>query len=147
MHRFYNFLHKRSFTMENTQERDAELYRAYRRFMNELNTSHREAVKAAVNSPASRYYVSPNYLYREILRRERSKQCNANTPSRYVKHSVYDKLYSDYLSMRDRPLSRGLSMEAICDLLVNRPAPSFFIGEKRGDEVIKSFRGRSKFLP
>ena len=126
--------------MDNRFERDAELFALYRRFMRETNTTHAEAVRAAVNSPASRFWVSPNYLYREIHRR-RQGECHPLC-RRLRKSGLYERLYDDYLHMRERPLCRDLSMEAMCDLLVNRPAPSFFLSEKRGDEIIRRFRTR-----
>lgn len=126
--------------MENIKERDAELFASYCRYIRNNNTTHAQAVRAAVNSPASRYWVSPNYLYREIVRRRHGDSLH---PARkHRKTDIYDQLYVDYLDMRLRPLYRNLSMEALCDLLVNRPAPSFFISEKRGDEIIKRCRQR-----
>ena len=121
--------------MDNRQERNAELYALYRKFMRFPHSTHSEAVRAAVNSPASRYWVSPNYLYRMIVDKQHG---GSHSPRRRQKKSgLYDRLYSDYLKMKEQPLCRNLSMEAICDLLVNRPAPSFFLSEKRGDEIIK----------
>ena len=124
--------------MDNTRERDAELYALYRKIMQKEKVTHTEAVRAAVNSPASRYWVSPNYLYREIQRRRHGSPHLLHRQTR--KSSLYERLYYDYLNIRDRPLTRNLSMEAICDMLVNRPAPSFFLSEKRGDEIIKGYR-------
>ena len=124
--------------MENTRERDAELFASYCRYIRNSNTTHAQAVRAAVNSPASRYWVSPNYLYREIIRRRQGD--SHEFVRKYRKSDLYDRLYDDYLHMRMRPLCRDLSMEALCDLLVNRPAPSFFLSEKRGNEIIKSYR-------
>ena len=131
-------MQNQSITMDNTEERDAELYATYRKFMNELNTTHAEAVRAAVNAPASRYWVSPNYLYREIRRREQGRAGKLNRP--LCKSRLYDRLYSDYLSIRERPLYRNMPIYALCDFLVARPAPSFFLSEKRGDEIVKGFR-------
>ena len=122
--------------MDNTQERNSELYAAYIKLMREVNITHSEAVHRAVNSPASRYYVSPNYLYREILRRERGEE----TPQRartMRKTGIYDHLFSEYLSMKSRPIYNGLSKLALCDLVVNSPAPCFFLSDKRGDEIIR----------
>lgn len=126
--------------MDNTRERDAELFASYCRYIRNSNTTHAQAVRAAVNSPASRYWVSPNYLYREIVRRRKGETHDERRKLR--KSNLYDRLYTDYLTIRMRPLSRDLSMEALCDLLVNRPAPSFFLSEKRGDEIIKYYRLR-----
>ena len=129
--------------MENTQERDNELYAIYRRFMKEINVTHAKAVELAVKSPASRYWVSPNYLYREIRRREAGNEMKEKSRT-MRKSSVYDSLYSDYLTIRERPTYCGLSKLALCDLLVNRPAPSFFISEKRADEIIQGIRQSKK---
>jgi hypothetical protein len=126
--------------MDNTRERDAELFASYCRYIRNSNTTHAQAVRAAVNSPASRYWVSPNYLYREIVRRRKGETHDERRKLR--KSDLYDRLYADYLTIRLRPLCRDLSMEALCDLLVNRPAPSFFLSEKRGDEIIKYYRLR-----
>ncbi len=126
--------------MENTftKERDRELYATYLKFMNEINVTHSEAVALAVKSPASRYWISPDYLYREIRRRENATENSGIRKKRTLcKTEVYDQLYSDYLTIRMKPTYRKLSMQAICDLLVNRPAPSFFISPKRADELIK----------
>mgnify|MGYP006988895263 CR=1 FL=1 len=121
--------------MNNKHERDAELFALYRKLMRENHITHTEAVRAAVNSPASRFWVSPNYLYHEISNRR--KGCSHVRRREMKKTVLYDHLYSDYLKMKDRPLSRDLSLEALCDLLVNRPAPSFFLSAKRADEIIK----------
>ena len=160
--------------MENTKERDRELYAAYCRYISNANVNHAKAVALAVKSPASRYWVSPNYLYREIMKRENAEQCSkcrlelkmkkggAGKPlhckntacrcradpeagqmekARTMRKSVlYDILYSDYLSIKLRPTCRNLSKLTLCDLLVNRPAPAFFISEKRADEIINRHR-------
>ena len=159
--------------MENTQERNHELYEAYLKFMNEINVTHAEAVALAVKSPASRYWVSPNYLYREIRRRERMEKeekmaeknkrkkaeakkkegkgksaeseelkfCQRRCRKRMLRKSaLYDALYSDYLTIRMRPTYRNLPIQTVCDLLVNRPAPSFFLSEKRAEECINKSR-------
>lgn len=148
--------------MENTQERNHELYEAYLKFMNEINVTHAEAVALAVKSPASRYWVSPNYLYREIKRRERInkeekkdgkakrsksedlKYSKSGCRKRMLRKSaLYDALYSDYLTIRMRPTYRNLPIQTVCDLLVNRPAPSFFLSEKRAEECINESREMS----
>ena len=148
--------------MENTQERNHELYAAYLKFMNEINVTHAEAVALAVKSPASRYWVSPNYLYREIKRRERInkeekkdgkakrsksedlKYSKSGCRKRMLRKSaLYDALYSDYLTIRMRPTYRNLPIQTVCDLLVNRPAPSFFLSEKRAEECINESREMS----
>ena len=121
--------------MENIQERDAELRAIYRKFMHEVNVTHAEAVKAAVNSPASRYWVSPSYLYREILRRKAGKTTSVRRP--YGKTAVYDQLYSDYLTIRNNTLYKDMPLQMLCDLLVARPAPRFFLSEKRASEVVR----------
>lgn len=121
--------------MENIEERNAELRAIYRKFMHEVNVTHAEAVKAAVNSPASRYWVSPNYLYREILRRKAGKTTNMKRA--YGKTAVYDQLYSDYLSIRNKTMYKDMPLPMLCDLLVARPAPRFYMSEKRAEEVIR----------
>lgn len=121
--------------MTNTQERNAELYALYRKYMRKDHITHSEAVRAAVNSPASRFWLSPNYLY-YVFTTIRKGTCPC--PHRKQKKSpLYKQLYADFLELKERPLYRNLSMEAICDLLVSRPAPSFFLSEKRADEIIK----------
>lgn len=164
--------------MENTKERDRELYAAYRRFLGEANVNHAKAVALAVKSPASRYWVSPNYLYREIMKREKAERCMkcrqvskrkygkvGNTSlcsptacrcrsepedgkagkTRAMRKSIlYDRLYADYLSLRLKPTCRKLSILTLCDLLVNRPAPAFFISEKRAEEIINRQRTLKK---
>ena len=139
--------------MEDTKVRDRELYAAYRKFMNEINVNHAKAVALAVKSPASRYWVSPNYLYREIRKREKMEKdlqngkkpkkkrgCEGCKRRTFRKSSLYDSLYSDYLSIRLRPTYRDLPIQMVCDLLVNRPAPSFYLSEKRADEIIASLK-------
>ena len=114
------------------------------------------------------YHQTP--FYREIRKRERAEKAAKHTEKdskskkattegndseshsctersykprrKLTKSSVYDLLYSDYLSIRQRPTCRGLSMLAMCDLLVNRPAPSFFISTKRADECIASVKAK-----
>ena len=124
--------------MTNTQERNAELYALYRKYMREDHTTHSEAVRAAVNSPASRFWLSPNYLC--IVFSAIRKGSSPSPRRKLTKSPIYRQLYDDYLKLKDRPLYRNLPMEAICDLLVNRPAPSFFLSEKRADEIIRKVK-------
>lgn len=126
--------------MFNIEERNLELYKAYIRVCRTRNVSHNEAIRIAVNSPCSRYWISPDYVYREILAKINPNSSHIRCKPRVGKKSIYDQMFEEYKRLSKTPMFRGCSIFFISSFLVNRPAPNFCISYSRAKKIIERLR-------
>lgn len=124
------------------EERDNELYEAYKAAFRKRGMTHQKAIHAAINSQASRFWVSPCYIYRDILARIRG-YAGAGDPSsrrkhgcRKIREDLYDELYRAYLRLAESRYFKGCSPLFIVSFVVNRPAPKYYISYVRARNII-----------
>ena len=114
--------------------RDKELYIAYREHMRNRDIrSHQEAIKAAVKTRTSRFWISNLQAYREILRLKRGKPM-AHTRS--VRRRMIESIYSIYKELESKPAFRNCSVFFIVSFAVQQPAPEFYLSYSRATSII-----------
>ena len=124
-----------------TKERDREFYRAFLQAMRIPHISYEDAIDKAINSPTYRYWISADYLYRECLARERGynwypKRLNPR------RKALYDELYSQLQRMKQGAF-KGYSTYMLSTIVVNQPAPGFFIEHRHAKLIIQKFRNNN----
>ena len=123
-------------------ERNAELYQAYKMAMSERGMTHSRAVEIAIQSPSSRYWVSPLYVYREIrtrlrgyarrydpvMRRKKPRACKAD---------MYNELWEIYKRLREKTYFKGCSTYFLVSFVVNQRAPHYYLSYREGLVIIE----------
>lgn len=131
-------------------QRDEELYQAYKHAFLQPGMTHRQAIHQAINTPTSRYWVSPSYIYRDILSRIRGYNAKADPASRRKhgcrpsRHNLYDELYTIYRRLSRQRYFRGCSTYFLISFVVNRPAPQFYISYVRARNIIARKRKEAR---
>ena len=125
---------------ELTKERDRELYLIYLRGLREQNfRDMHEAADWVRSQPASKFYISSKALVNYICAIR-----NGNIPPRMHlwnerKVKMLYRMYGEY--MEKNPDCR-LPREQVCEILVEEPAPIFFIGHESCINAIRRERHR-----
>lgn len=120
-------------------ERDAELFLRYHEALkNDPTLTHQEAIRKAVKSPTSRYWVSFYEVYREILNivhgREFSKKMK---PSR---RKQIEDIYERYRELAAKPTFKDSSVYFIVQFAIAEPAPEFYLGYDRAQTIIQRIK-------
>ena len=126
--------------IELKQERDRELYLTYLRGLREqhFDFTH-EAADWARNQPASRFYISSRALVNYIGAMAHGSQPPAMFSQNRKKMKLLYDMYLEYMATTpDNKLSR----ERICEMMVNQPAPMFYIGHDSAMKIILRERQR-----
>lgn len=127
------------------RERDEELYNAFKKAYSRKGVTYDEAVKEAVNTPCSRYWVSPDYVYREVLARLKGYNWNKRRKKvRGTREKAYKDLYERFLNLTQRREFKGCSIRFISSFLVVHPAPSFLLSVRRAQDIISKIRNKRK---
>lgn len=123
------------------QQRDEELYQAYRKAFAQKGMTHNKAIRTAINTPTSRYWVSPAYVYREILARFRGYQAKYDPSSRRkqprpCRIHMHEELFRIYKQLAHKHYFRGCSTYFLVTFVVNHPAPSFHVSFRQAQRII-----------
>lgn len=128
------------------QEKDRELYSVFIKgiFEQDIATLY-DAVDWARNQPASKFFLSSKALSNYIGAKLRGSEIPKMHSQNKRKMTLLYQRYQDYIATHpDTTLSR----ERICELLVDEPAPMFFIGHEGALRAIlrERKRQRAEFL-
>lgn len=119
-------------------ERDKELYEAYRKAMRDRSVkSHQEAIEMAINSKASRFYISTFQAYRGILRIRRGEKKEGTRP---VRDRMINDIYERVKELSGRREFKGCSIFFITSFAVFQEAPSFYISYSRALSIISKLK-------
>lgn len=116
------------------EERDRALFDAYREAMGEHDfKTLKEAVNFVRNSPAPKWFTSPDRCAAEISRMIRGMRP-------FVRGRVRLKKYSDLLKAYKTacadPANELCCHYAICEKIVETPAPQWYLGYKQAFDII-----------
>lgn len=121
-------------------ERDMELYRVYLRGLREQHfSSLDEAADWVRMQPAPRFYISSKPLVSYI-----GARTNGTRPQKMFSQNEKKMkcLYNMYLDYIEQNPNHGMSREYICDILVDQPAPCFYISRESARRIIQRERKR-----
>lgn len=110
-----------------SSERNGDLYEAYKRKRKELGEhvkymTRRAVVQLTVESPAKKFYVTPETALKIINRVDKT-----GSPGKFkdVTQSKFIEIHTRYHEIRSKnPL---LSKYALADMVVNSEAPKFYL--------------------
>lgn len=121
------------------RQRDEALYRVYKQG---LRTQHFMSMHEAADwcrmQPAPKYYLSSKNLVNYIKMLQCGYQLNSLHAStrRKVKHLF--RMYIEY--RKTHPESATMSKDSICEILVDEPAPEFYIGHDLAILILQRMR-------
>lgn len=124
-------------------DRDRELYDIYTFGLENFRfSSLREAADWARNQPASRFFISSKSLVKYFSALASHTPMPAMYPENRRKVQFLYRRYLEWI--KDNPEMASLPRYSICELLVDSPAPCFFMGIDSAVKVILRERNRSR---
>ena len=116
------------------EERDAALFEAYCAAIKECSfKTHKEAVDYVRFSPAPKWFLSADNCAAEISRMIRGMKPLVNRSARIKKYSDLLKAYKKACA---DPENESCCHYAICEKLVEQPAPQWYLGFKHASDII-----------
>lgn len=115
-------------------ERDKELYEAYRKalWMKDVR-SQEEAIRVAIRSRTSRFWISTFRAYRGILSIKKGK---SRKGTRSIRQKMIEDIYERYKKLEERNEFRGSSTYFITSFAIYQEAPGFYISYSRALAII-----------
>lgn len=119
-------------------DRDKELYEAYKRCLRDKNVhSHQAAVRRAIKSPTSRFWISNYQAYRGVLQLIRNRDV---TQTRSVRRRMLERIYAIFCNLQEQPAFRNESVYFTVSFAVQQPAPEFYLSYSRALAIIYKMR-------
>lgn len=116
------------------QQRDFEFFEAYREALKtNVFANQREAVDYVRTHPAPRWYVSREFCAAVLSSLLRGKDHYKMGKS---KRRMFDALLRLYQEKRQDPSFAKMKHAELCEHIVSLPAPEWFIGYERADDII-----------
>lgn len=120
------------------EERDMALFDAYCAAIKERSfKTHKEAVDYVRLSPAPKWFLSADNCAAEISRMIRGLKPLVNRSARIKKYSDLLKAYKKACA---DPENESCCHYAICEKLVETPAPQWYLGFKHASDIIMQGR-------
>lgn len=116
---------RRSFELVKMQRED--LLKVYREVYTSCHSQHEAWVKT-IKHPAPRYYVSPKQAHEMLSPMLRGDYSRIDKLKPHIKR-MYLAMFDELQRMSQRKEFIGKSLWFICQFLVTRPAPEFYITE------------------
>lgn len=119
-------------------DRDKELYEAYKRCLRDKAVhSHQAAVRKAIKSPTSRFWISSYQAYRGVLQLLRGRDA---MQARSVRCRMLEQVYAVFCELQQRPEFRRQSVYFTVSFAVQMPAPEFYLSYSRALAIIYKMR-------
>ena len=120
------------------EARNDDLLRAVREVVMKYDVaSDYEAVVMAINSPAKRYWCTAGAAAKALWRLTKGDPLSEMRPT---SRERYQSLYELYLDFKERPEFKGKSIFYISCILVEQPAPKFFLTPKTAEKIYHRWR-------
>ena len=120
-------------------ERNVELFeRYYEVRKKEPQLTQKEAIMKAIKSPTTRYWVSLNEVYREILNIVHGRELSARIKS--IRRKQIEDIYRNYLQLADKPTFKDCSVFFIVQFAISSQAPEFYLSFARAREIIRMIK-------
>lgn len=122
---------KKNFSL--TQKQREDLAAAYRKIYSKCR-SQTEAWEKTVVQPAPRFYVTPKQCYEKMRLMVRGDFSEVDKMEPLRKQMYYD-MFDILLEMTQQKEYLGHSLWFICQFLVNKPAPQFYLRPRTISQV------------
>lgn len=115
--------------------RDRDLFLCYQKALRECDFKNQwEAIEYVRQSPAPRFYISSktcSLLLGKIFAGQRLVKMH---PLAYRRIKCLEKMYKNYVS--GEAGCKGLSRERVCEILVDMPAPEWYVSNAYATRII-----------
>lgn len=120
-------------------KRNEDLHRAYKEVVNSGKYNNIiDCIKESLTLPASKFWISSENAARIISRMEKGDNLQNISP---LRKEMFLELHKRFLEEKVRhPESK--SVYKICEIIIEQPAPRFYIGLQRGIKIIKQERSK-----
>lgn len=120
-------------------ERNAELFlRYYEARKKNPSLTCQQAIKQAVDSPTSHYYVSLVEVYREIQNILHGRQPSPRMKE--LRRRQIEDIYRVYQELASKPTFKGASPFFIVQFAIAEPAPRFYLSYSRARDIIWNYK-------
>lgn len=120
-------------------KRDSDLYRAYKVVVDSGKYDNIiDCVREALTLPASKFWISSENAARIISRMENGDTLENLSP---IRKEMFYELHNRYLEEKSK-YARPVPICRICEIIIEQPAPRFYIGMQRAIKLIKKERTR-----
>lgn len=115
--------------------RDRDLFLCYQKALKEHDFRNQwEAIEYVRKSPAPRFYISSKVCSLLLGKIFAAKKLERMHPLAYKRIKCLEKMYKYYVS--GEAAKKGLSRERVCEILVDMPAPEFFVSNVYATRII-----------
>lgn len=101
----------------------------------------REVMYQVVNSPSSRFWVSPERAMRVISSMDHGNRLNGMIRNKRI---MFREIYRRVHQLRTRPHYRQLPLSEVVQIVVEQPAPSFYKTPQSAIVIMHHIRKRRK---
>lgn len=102
-----------------------ELLKVYREVAPNCITQ-KQALERVVRHQASRFFIQPHAAYCKLNGIFRKGEERINV-TKAAEVRMYDEIYKRVLELSESPEHFGKSLYELCEIVVNQPAPEFYI--------------------
>lgn len=115
--------------------RDRDLFLCYQKALRERNFQNQwEAIEYVRQSPAPRFYISSKVCSLLLGKLFAGHRLGRIHPLAYKRIKHLEKMYKSYIS--GEAGMKGLSRERVCEILVDMPAPEWYISNIHATRII-----------
>lgn len=119
------------------EQRDEEIMNAYYDALKELKySSTKEVMDMVVNTPCSRFYISASRAMIVIFTMLKGEKAVMSK----TKSEMFDEIYSRFLKARKQ--YKGMSLDGLVRMVINSPAPKFYLTPESAYVIISKIRKR-----
>lgn len=106
-------------------KRDREIMARYAQIVeSESCKTQTEALTRVVNSPSSRFWVTPECVAKVLAKLHKGGDLSKMTA---CKRRMYTELYRRFLDKRELAEFKDMSLSRICEIIVEEQAPEFYL--------------------
>ena len=115
--------------------RDRDLFLCYQKALRECNFKNQwEAIEYVRQSPAPRFYISSKACSLLLGKLFAGHRLGKIHPLAYRRIKHLEKMYKNYVS--GEAGCKGLSRERVCEVLVDTPAPEWYVSNAYATRII-----------
>lgn len=116
------------------KERDRALFESYTKAIRERNfKSQAEAINYARLQPAPRFYIDGVFARMVINNMRKGEPMGVTGYYRVLK---FQELYRRFMKEKDNPKYAGKPSTELCDIIVEQPAPEFYVSYRSARLII-----------
>jgi hypothetical protein len=107
------------------EQKVSEMLAVYRKVAPDC-FSQKQALERVVRHPASRFYIQAHTAYNK-LRHVFNGYSTELMADKECDKRMYEEIYKRVLELANNPENYGMSLNKLCEIVVEQPAPEFYM--------------------